>query len=74
MAGSISLNQLRTEADYNLLFLFEDDDEGDMTDDSPFHYINKSGCNYYEPNQFLNLIHIMHSSISYFYLNCRGIL
>jgi len=73
MAGSISLNQLRTEADYNLISLYEDDDEGGMTDDSPFHYINKSGCNYYEPFQFSNLINIRHNSISYFYLNCRGL-
>ena len=44
-----------------------------MTDDSPFHYINKNGCNYYESFQFSNLIDIMHSSISYFHLNCRGL-
>ena len=63
MAGSISLNKLRTEADYNSISLYEDDDEGGMAGHSPFHYIIKNGCNYYEPVQFSNLISIVHSSI-----------
>ena len=44
--------------------MYEDDDVGGVTDDSPVHYINKSGC---------NLIGIMHSSMSYFHLNYRGL-
>jgi len=48
MARSISLNQLRTEADYNLIYLYKDDDEDGMTNDSPYHYISKNGCHYYD--------------------------
>ena len=73
MAGSISLNQLRTEADYNLISLYEDEDEDGMANDSPFQYTSKNGCHYYEQVQFSNLIDTMHSSISYFHLNCRGL-
>ena len=43
-----------------------------MTNDSPFHYISKSGCHYYEPVQFSNLFDIMPSSILNFHLKCRG--
>ena len=42
MADSISLNQLRTEADYNLISLYEDNDEDGMANDSPFHILVKA--------------------------------
>ena len=77
MKGSISLDNVRTGSEYDLISIYQDADD-DITDtDSPFNLCN-FGSDYYETNQFTDLIQSnyserKHDSTSYFHLNCRGL-
>jgi hypothetical protein len=64
---NITLDQIRTEKNYNLKYLFEDSNDHY---DSPFQYSND--CSYLEPDQFPNHVENL-SGQSYFHLNCRGL-
>ena len=65
----MSLDNVRTGAEFDLISLYQDNDEHD----SPFQY-NNNPCNYYEPYEFRRMIDLnISDSISYFHLNCRGL-
>ena len=64
----ISLNQLRTDSNYDLISLYEDNEDEDA--DSPYAH-GTQNCEYYEPEQFNTKFGELRDSISYFHLNCR---
>jgi hypothetical protein len=72
MAGNISLDQVRVNDSFNLKSIYELDDYSDEYTDSPFGTGNFD-CDYYEPQQFCNLLEGVKMSKSYFHLNCRSL-
>jgi hypothetical protein len=75
MTDNISLDQVRTDINYDLVNLYDDINiNDDAPNDSPFQY-NGSNCEYYEPDNFSELTDISNdcNSNSYFHLNCRGL-
>ena len=74
MTDSVTLDRFRTEDPFNLVTLYNQDDDHDANSisDSPFLYRSTS-CEYYEPDQFNMKFQKSHGSLSYFHLNCRGL-
>ena len=71
MTDRISLDQLRTNSNYDLISLYEDNVDEEEAD-SP--YPHRSNNNeYYEPEQFNMKFGESHNSLSYLQLNCRGL-
>ena len=71
MTDRISLNQLRTNSDYDLVSLYEDNVDEEEADSLYAHGSNNN--EYYEPEQFNTKFGESHDSFSYFQLNCRGL-
>lgn len=78
MADSISLDQLCTQATFDLVKLQEHIDPNNLADgnnlvdDSPFTLMNNE-CTYYEPSEVKTLIPNDNKSLNLFCLNCQGL-
>ncbi len=74
-SDQVSLDDIRTGSQYDLISLCQDAEE-DMPDkDCPFQY-GQHNCDYFEPREFRSMIdnNLLHDNvISYFHLNCRGL-
>lgn len=71
MIDSVSLDRIKTEAEYNLTTLYEKSDEF-IDGDSPFQYSNNT-CDYHEIQDFHRQTEDLKDPLSYFHLNCRGL-
>ena len=75
--ASISLGQVRANAEYNLSELYDEymtpDDTIDDNDISPFQYVDSS-CDYYTPDQFGIMTNSLQPhNLSAFCINCQSI-
>ena len=70
--NNISIDQIRTEDNFNLVSLYGDNDDDNEINDSPFQN-NQTICDYYEPSQFQNCTANLCDAINYFHINCRGL-
>ena len=72
MEDRITLDQISTQAIYNLNELYNNEyDENDIID-SPYSTINNV-CDYYEPHNVKNLLGEKNNSLSLFCLNSQGL-
>ena len=71
MVDNVTLDGIRTAAEYDLISLYDQlDDVDDPADNnSPFQYANAS-CKYYEANDFTKLTAVINDPLSFFHLNC----
>ena len=74
MVDNVTLDGIRTAAEYDLISLYDQlNDVDDQADNnSPFQYANAS-CKYYEANDFTKLTAVINDPLSFFHLNCRGL-
>ena len=74
MIDNVTLDGIRTTAEYDLISLY--DQLGDVDDpadnNSPFQYANAS-CKYYEADDLTKLTAVINDPLSFFHLNCRGL-
>ena len=72
----VSLDEIQTGSEYDLISLYQDTEDDAIEKDSPFQY-SLNSCEYYEPERFRDMINAdnMHNNnvSSYFHLNCRGL-
>ena len=74
MISGIPFDQIRAgTATHDLISLYEDTTEDNDYNDSPFQYSHIK-CDYFEPEEFSDVHQHMHSTLSYFHINCRGLL
>ena len=69
MAGNIYINQVRTNERFNFKSIYALGDYSGDYPDFPFG-VDNSDCDYYEPQQFYNLIDGVKKLKSYFHLTC----
>ncbi len=74
MTDSVSLDEIRTSNTYDLISLYEQNEDADDTieNDSPFQFANSS-CAYYEPDEFHTQVTEVKDPLSFFHMNCRGL-
>jgi len=74
MTKGTAFDRIRADTVTNdLLSLYEHTTEDNDYTDSPFQY-SHIRCNYFERKEFSDVHQRMHNSLSYFHLNCRGLL
>ena len=73
MTEGISLEQIKTGRNYDLISLYEEYDSDDAERNTPFQYSIAPSCDYLEPDVFRTSYELSNTSMSYFHLNCRGL-
>ena len=72
MTYNITLDQIRTDESFNLVSLYDEDNNDLESPDSPFQYEHKNSI-YYEPDEFSKINGEFGDYMSCFHINCRGL-
>ncbi len=72
MEDRITLDQISTQAIYNLSELYESESNEDDFGDSPYSSINNT-CDYYESSDIKNILNTNKNSVSLFCINNQGL-
>jgi hypothetical protein len=71
MLDNVTLDQVRSNPKHDFTELYHKTLNLDEINDSPF--MNDNLCNYYDTDDFTQLISYTPISLSFYHLNCRGL-
>ena len=69
--GSINLDQIQALDKFNFINLYNDANQNDLINDSPF--VPNNSCDYYSPEEFGRSFQHYKKSQSFFCINCRSL-